>query len=120
MSEGLAECYEEQVGCGTPNYALAVQGPTLARLVDRASAELHSVSYNHPRWLYGCREQPEVFPWSGGYSLGYLIVRHWLGRHCSTPSNAVNVSADDFLSGFYGVRTSLNEGSSVPDNETAQ
>jgi hypothetical protein len=96
VSEGLAQCYEEEVGCPTPNYALTVRGPALAALARLARDELWSATYEHPKWFFGSRTDPS-YPWSGGYSLGYVVVRGWLEQARTSASSAALVSARDVL-----------------------
>jgi hypothetical protein len=105
VSEGLSQCYEEEVGCPTPNYALAVRGPALATLAHIARNELWSETYDHPKWFFGSRTDP-AFPWSGGYSLGYVVVRGWMEQARQSASSAVAVSARDILPGALDFVTS--------------
>jgi hypothetical protein len=96
VTEGLAQCYEEEVGCPTSNYAVAVRGPTLAKLALLAKGELWSEDYNHPKWFFGSKSD-STFPWSGGYSLGYQVMRGWLDRAGVSASAAVSVAAREIL-----------------------
>jgi hypothetical protein len=96
VSEGLAQCYEEEVGCPTPNYAVAVQGTELDKLAARAIGELSAPHYDHRTWFFGSRNDPE-FPWSGGYSLGYALVNAWLGSQRLAASDAVLVDSSAVL-----------------------
>jgi hypothetical protein len=105
VSEGLAQCYEEEVGCPTPNYALAVRGPELLTLARMARDQLWSESYDHPKWFFGSRTDT-MYPWSGGYSLGYVVVRGWMEHARQSASSAVGVSARDILPGALDFVTS--------------
>ena len=96
VTEGLAQCYEEEVGCPTSNYAVAVRGPALAKLAGLAKGELWSEDYNHPKWFFGSKTDT-TFPWSGGYSLGYAVMRQWLGQAGRSASGAVSVAAREIL-----------------------
>jgi Predicted Zn-dependent protease (DUF2268) len=96
VSEGLAQCYEEQVGCPTPSYALAVRGPVLAKLARLARTELDSTSYDHSKWFFGSKTDT-TFPLSGGYSLGYVLVRRWLDDAGMSASTAATVIAREVL-----------------------
>ena len=96
VSEGLAQCYEEEVGCPTPNYATKVRGPALARLAALAKGERSSDRYGHWTWFYGNPSDP-AFPWAGGYSLGYVLMRAWLQQRAMLASGAVNVPAREVL-----------------------
>ena len=100
VSEGLAQCYEEEAGCPTPNYALAVRGEALATLVALAQPELWSESYDHDKWFFGSKTDA-TFPWSGGYSLGYVLMRRWLEHSGMAASAAVAVAARDVLPGAF-------------------
>ncbi|KMO34589.1 hypothetical protein VP06_13750 [Methylobacterium aquaticum] len=94
LAEGLAQCFQEQVGCPTPNYALAVQGPRLSVLAGLARAEWAETRYNHGRWFFGDRADP-AWPWSGGYSLGYQLVRRTLAERGTTASEDATLSAEE-------------------------
>jgi hypothetical protein len=96
VTEGLAQCYEEEVGCPTSNYAVAVRGPGLAKLADLAKSELWSEDYNHSKWFFGGKTD-STFPWSGGYSLGYAVTRRWLDQAGLSASGAVSVAAREIL-----------------------
>jgi hypothetical protein len=96
VSEGLSQCYEEEVGCPTPNYALAVRGPALLTLAGRARNELWSEPYDHQKWFFGSRTDTS-YPWWGGYSLGYVLVRGWLEQTRRSASSAVAVPTRDVL-----------------------
>jgi Predicted Zn-dependent protease (DUF2268) len=96
VTEGLAQCYEEEAGCPTPNYAVAVRGPALAKLARLAQDELWSDEYDHSQWFFG-NKADAAFPWAGGYSLGYVLVRSWLERAGVSASVAVSVAAREML-----------------------
>ena len=96
VSEGLAQCYEEEIGCPTPNYATAVRGSALARLAALAKGERASDRYNHGIWFFGNPSDP-AFPHWGGYGLGYVIVRRWLDEAGLSASQAVHADADAVL-----------------------
>lgn len=96
VTEGLAQCYEEQAGCSTPNYAVAVRGPALVKLALLAQDELWSDEYDHSKWFFG-NKADATFPWAGGYSLGYVLVRSWLERAGVSASAAVSVAASEML-----------------------
>jgi Predicted Zn-dependent protease (DUF2268) len=96
VTEGLAQCYEEEVGCPTPNYAVEVRGPALAELARLAKEELWSDQYDHSKWFFGSKTDT-AFPWAGGYSLGYVLVRSWLERAGVSASAAVSVEASEIL-----------------------
>jgi hypothetical protein len=96
VTEGLAQCYEEEVGCPTSNYAVAVRGPALAKLVQLAKVELWSEDYNHSKWFFGSKTD-STFPWLVGYSLGYLVMRHWLDQAGLSASGAVSVAAREIM-----------------------
>jgi hypothetical protein len=96
VTEGLAQCYEEEVGCETPNYASAIRGPVLDKLKERAIAEVHSSGYDHAKWFFGSRTDPS-YPWAGGYSLGYLLVKSWIEVTGTSTSRAVRTPAGQIL-----------------------
>ncbi len=78
------------------NYALAVRGPRLAAHAGLAregwARSRHD--YDHNRCFYGDRSDP-ARPWSGGYSLGYELVRRYLATRGMTASEAATLSAEE-------------------------
>ncbi|BAT60792.1 hypothetical protein GJW-30_1_03342 [Variibacter gotjawalensis] len=96
ISEGLAQCYEEEVGCPTPNYAVEVSGVPLRQLAANAIGELSAVSYDHPKWFFGTGNSAN-FPRWGGYSLGYALVKAWLNESGTTASKAVAIPVSEIL-----------------------
>jgi hypothetical protein len=99
VAEGLAQCFQEEAGCPTPNYATAVKGDLLGVLASRADQDWGATGHNHSRWFFGDHTDPS-WPWSGGYSLGYAIVRHVLDAETLTASAAVHRPADTFRYGL--------------------
>jgi hypothetical protein len=93
VAEGLAQCFQEEIGCPTPNYALAVRGERLGALAARARTDWTTTDYDHGRWFYGDRSDP-TWPWSGGYSLGYVLVRTLLDASERQASEAATIPAD--------------------------
>lgn len=96
ISEGLAQCYEEEIGCPTSNYATVLTKDQLREFARRAMDEHSNSSYDHSKWFYGKHGDPD-FPWAGGYSLGYSLVSHWLKAEGRTASQAVVVAASSIL-----------------------
>ena len=73
VSEGLAQCFEEEVGAPTPFYAVALDEETLRTMAERARPLLSSSDFDHDDWMFGRRNDP-AWPRSAGYSLGYALV----------------------------------------------
>lgn len=96
VSEGLACCYEEEIGCPTPNYGIAVQGAKLGELASRAVADWDRHDYNHRVWFFGANDPGGRWPWSGGYSLGYAVVKHHLEQNQSRASGEIMTNAQRF------------------------
>ena len=94
IAEGLAQCFQEEIGCPIPNYATAVRGESLTRLAKRAKADWSVTKYDHARWFYGDRTDA-AWPWSGGYSLGYVLVRRYLDEQATNSAAAVELPATD-------------------------
>ena len=90
VSEGLAQCFEEEVGAPTPFYAKALDAKTLFKMAERARPVLSSTCYAHDAWMFG-RNGDSEWPRHAGYSLGYALVRAWLDRFEVSASEAVGV-----------------------------
>ena len=102
VSEGLAQCFEEEVGAPTPFYAVALDDESLKRMADRARPLLLATEYDHDAWMFGRKGDPE-WPRHAGYSLGYALVSAWLAKRDVSAIDAAGVPAtevtDDWLSG---------------------
>ena len=102
VSEGLAQCFEEEVGAPTPFYAVALDDTTLNTMAARARPLLSTTEYDHDAWMFGREGDPE-WPRHAGYSLGYALVKAWLGKRTLSALDAAGVPAteitDDWLAG---------------------
>ena len=106
VSEGLAQCFEEEVGAPTPFYALALDDESLKRMAALARPLLSATEYDHDNWMFGRKGDPE-WPRHAGYSLGYALVSAWLAKREVSALDAAGVPAteitDDWLSGRLSV-----------------
>ena len=106
VSEGLAQCFEEEVGAPTPFYAMALDDEALKRMAARARPLLSATEYEHDNWMFGRKGDPE-WPRHAGYSLGYALVSAWLAKKELSAIDAAGVPAteitDDWLSGRLSV-----------------
>ena len=102
VSEGLAQCFEEEVGAPTPFYAMALDSERLEQMVARARPLLSATEYEHDNWMFGRKGDPE-WPRHAGYSLGYALVSTWLAERNMSAIDAAGVPAteitEDWLSG---------------------
>ena len=102
VSEGLAQCFEEEVGAPTPFYAVALDDTALNMMAERARPLLSATDFDHNAWMFGRRNDPE-WPNSAGYSLGYALVKAWLEKKKLSAVDAAGVPAteiaDDWLAG---------------------
>ena len=102
VSEGLAQCFEEEVGAPTPFYAVALDTEALQRMAARARPLLSATDYEHDAWMFGRKGDPE-WPRHAGYSLGYALVSAWLAERNISAIDAAGVPAaaitDGWLSG---------------------
>ncbi len=102
VSEGLAQCFEEEVGAPTPFYAVALDDESLKRMADRARPLLSATEYDNDNWMFGRKGDPE-WPRHAGYSLGYALVSAWLTKRDVSAIDAAGVPAteiiNDWLSG---------------------
>jgi Predicted Zn-dependent protease (DUF2268) len=92
VSEGLAQCFEVEIGCPPPPYAVALEEEALHAFAARAREQLEAPNYDHGAWFFGRRGNPD-FPKDGGYSLGYALVKAWLAVENTTASASADVSA---------------------------
>src|SRR6266851_4843647 len=92
VSEGLAQCFEVEIGCSPPPYAVAVEGDALRQLATRARNLVDAKEYDHGAWFSGRSGNPD-FPTDGGYSLGYALARSWLALENTTASAAASAPA---------------------------
>jgi hypothetical protein len=96
VSEGLAQCFEVEIGCPPPPYAVAVAGDALSAFATRARREFDATGYDHAAWFFGRRGDPD-FPKDGGYSLGYALTKRWLDAEGLTASAAASISASQLI-----------------------
>jgi Predicted Zn-dependent protease (DUF2268) len=92
VSEGLAQCFEVEIGCPPPPYAVAVKDAALHEFAGRAREQMTAPFYDHGAWFYGRRGDAN-FPKDGGYSLGYALVKAWLADTKTTASISADVAA---------------------------
>ena len=109
VSEGLAQCFEEEAGAPTPFYAVALDDTALRIMAERARPLLSATDFDHDAWMFGRRNDPE-WPRSAGYSLGYAMVKAWLKKKKLSAVDAAGVPAteitDDWESGRLSFRAS--------------
>lgn len=96
VSEGLAQCFEEEVGAPTPFYAVYVAAEVLRRLDQRAREQASAADYDYNAWFFGRRGDPD-WPRYAGYSLGYALVKAWLSRAGSTAAASATIPAAAIL-----------------------
>ena len=94
VSEGLAQCFEEEVGAPTPFYALALDDETARKMTERARPLLAATEYDHDAWMFGRKGDPE-WPRHAGYSLGYRHMKAWLARRELSAIDAAGVPATE-------------------------
>jgi Predicted Zn-dependent protease (DUF2268) len=92
VSEGLAQCFEEEVGAPTPFYAVYVAAEALRHLDQRAREQASTTEYDYNAWFFGRRGDPD-WPRYAAYSLGYALVKDWLSRAGSTAAASATVPA---------------------------
>ena len=106
VSEGLAQCFEEEVGAPTPFYALALDDETLARLAERARPLLAADDYEHDNWMFGRKGDP-AWPRHAGYALGYALVSAWLEMQALSASEAAGVPATAIIGDWLAGKVSV-------------
>jgi len=96
VSEGLAQCFEEEVGAPTPFYAVFLDASALAKAEARAKEAPPLLPYDHNAWYFGRRGDAE-WPRYAGYSLGYALVKAWLDVNDATAAASAAVAANRVL-----------------------
>ncbi|WP_164661740.1 DUF2268 domain-containing putative Zn-dependent protease [Tropicibacter sp. Alg240-R139] len=108
VAEGLACCYEEEMGQPTPFYAVECQGEALQRFAVKAREHVGAGRWDLPGqptdWMFGRAGGDAEFPYQCGYSTGYALVRHWLTKRGMTASQAVGVDEAEVLRGWHAGR----------------
>ena len=103
--EGLACCFEEEIGGPTPFYAIECKGADLQRFSERArvrlSATRKDLGPSWGDWMFGRAPNDPNFPYQCGYSLAYAVVRNWLAATGDTASRAVGVEAPTVLKSWF-------------------
>jgi uncharacterized protein YjaZ len=97
VSEGLAQCFEEEAGFDTPFYAVECAGRALKAFGGKALEQIERADLNFNDWMSGSRISDQ-FPYQCGYSLGYTLVRQWLELTGQTAAAAARVEAGEVLS----------------------
>ena len=101
VSEGLAQCFEEEVGAPTPFYAVFLDSPALAKASAKARDTASSLHHDYNAWFFGRPGDPE-WPRYAGYSLGYAIVKAWLDENDATAAESATVPANDIIGPWLG------------------
>ena len=91
VTEGLAQCFEEEAGAPTPFYAVSLDEAALKKMGERARPLLSATDFDYNAWMFGRRGDPE-WPRNTGYSLGYALVKAWLAWRELSAVDAVGVS----------------------------
>ncbi len=107
VSEGLAQCFEEEVGAPTPFYAVALDEETMKKMAERARPLLSATDYGHDAWMFGRPNDPE-WPSSAGYSLGYALIKAWLDKRELSAIDAAGVPVTEITDDWLAGRISLS------------
>ena len=110
VSEGLAQCFEEEVGAPTPFYAVALDDAALHMMAERARPLLSATDFDHDDWMFGRRNDPE-WPRSAGYSVGYALVKAWLNKKKMSAVDAADVPATEITDDWEAGRMTLSSSS---------
>jgi Predicted Zn-dependent protease (DUF2268) len=106
VTEGLAQCFEVEIGCPAPPYAIAVADDALKQFAARARSDVETKEYDSRAWFYGRSGDPH-FPRHGGYSLGYALTRSWLAAEGMTASGAAGVPASRLIEAWLSDRIGI-------------
>ncbi|MEL6208172.1 MAG: DUF2268 domain-containing putative Zn-dependent protease [Pseudomonadota bacterium] len=101
VAEGLACCFEEEIGQPTPFYAVECHGEALRAFSRRAKNQARTDRSDMPgywqKWMFGGGPGDTEFPYQCGYSLGYALVKHWLVAEGMRASDAAGVDENVIL-----------------------
>lgn len=101
VAEGLACCFEEEMGHITPFYAIECKGNALQNFSEKAKEYVHTKQEHLPggwrQWLVGRFDDNSDFPYSCGYSTGYALVRNWLEAEGISASTAAGVDENEVI-----------------------
>ena len=106
VSEGLAQCFEEEIGAPTPFYAVALNDTTMKTMAERARPLLSATDFDHDAWMFGRKNDPD-WPRSAGYSLGYALVKAWLKLKKLSAVDAAGVPATEITDDWQAGRISI-------------
>lgn len=95
ISEGLADCFDEEVTKGKPQaWSKALDEAQVKRFLKLAEKEFDNKKYDHMKWFFGSGKFPN---WTG-YSLGYFLVKKYLEKYPNKkPSNIYALEAKSIL-----------------------
>ncbi|MEL6476180.1 MAG: DUF2268 domain-containing putative Zn-dependent protease [Pseudomonadota bacterium] len=111
VAEGLACCFEEEIGEPTPFYAVECAGDRLRKFSEKAKgyakAERQSLPGHWEDWMFGRGSDDPEFPYQCGYSTGYALIKAWLKINHLRPSEAAgideNLVLDPWLDGTINI-----------------
>jgi hypothetical protein len=106
VTEGLAQCFEVEIGCPAPPYAIAVTGDALREFAARAKDQIDAQDYDHGDWFFGRSGDPN-FPEDGGYSLGYALAKSWLAAERLSAAAAAEAPASGLLKAWTSHRIEI-------------
>ncbi len=114
VAEGLACCFEEEIGEPTPFYAVECRGDALKRFSQKAKVHLEAKHGTLPGnwydWMFGRMSDDPEFPYQCGYSTGYAVVRSWLDATGNTASSAAGIDEADVLQAWVSGRIAPFDG----------
>ncbi|MEO0822691.1 MAG: DUF2268 domain-containing putative Zn-dependent protease [Pseudomonadota bacterium] len=101
VAEGLACCFEEEIGQPTPFYAVECHGEPLRAFSKRAKNYARTDRREMPgdwrKWMFGGAPDDTDFPYQCGYSMGYALVKQWLVAEGLRASDAADVDENVIL-----------------------
>ncbi len=101
IAEGLACCFEEEMGMSTPFYAIECSGKLLEKFSMKAKQHVHSKLEDLPggwqQWMFSRFNNDSEFPYQCGYSTGYSLVSNWLNKTGFSASAMADVDENTIL-----------------------
>ena len=95
VSEGLADHFDSEITGAKPRpWSIALDNKQANGLMKLAEKEFFASDYNHNDWFFGS-EKRQIPKWTA-YTLGFNIVRDYIGKTGETASSLVNTKAERF------------------------
>ncbi len=96
VSEGLADCFVEELTGHKPIWTQTVKGKRLIQLTKRMQREYMSTTYSYEDWFIVGSKKRTIPRWTG-YAVGYALIKDYLEAENKTASELVHLRADKLI-----------------------